>query len=319
MTWLLIDSLYAAFADSLPPRAREVARNLPYLLKLAPEPGIRFGQVFSHEVTLGAPFLVADAFPQAPEQLVRAAGMAHLLSVVEAFGTDRVADAQVESSAELSEVFGFLREARDAALERTLTGASREGALADARTRQAIAEERGVVAALRPVTLDAYERMSLGKQAVGFPASVALARALGQSERRVAQLERLLAGVWLGLQFEDDVIDWEDDWSNGGAWAACIARGMREANAAPDDKPTEPDLIRRAVLSTGALRAMLELARRRYRVAWRHAQALGARRLATWARERTDKVSALIPLEAKYAGYTVRARKLAPWAVEVLA
>ncbi len=319
MIQLTIDALYAAFADSLTARARSTALDLPYLLKLAPAPGIRFSEVFSQEVTLGAPLLIAEAFPGAPEELIRNASMAHALSVVEAFGSDRVADEQVAESPELLEVFEQLRQARDAALERTLPGAAREGVRADGETRRAIVHERAVLRALRPVTLDEYERLSLGKQAVGFPASVAMVRALGKNERVVSQVERTLTGVWLGLQFEDDVIDWEDDWAIGGAWAACVARGIREAPATHDERPTTPDLVRRAVLATGALRSMLVRSRRRYRMAWRHARALGANRLARWAHQRAEKLNTLIPLEAKHAGYVVRARKLGPWAVEVLA
>ena len=67
------------------------------------------------------------------------------------------------------------------------------------------------------------------------------------------------------------------------------------------------------------LRFLLQRARHKYRTAWRHARALGAQRLAQWASQCDMRLRTLIPLETKHAGYAIRARKLGPWAVEVLA
>jgi hypothetical protein len=312
-----IDALYAAVVDSLPASLRRTARELPYLLKLAPSPELRFSEVFSHDVTLGAPLLVGEGFPQISPAIARGALLAHLLAVIEAFGTDRLADAQVEATREVSEVLEHLRQTRNRELDRLWPGASREAVAADARTRAAIARERALLARVSVVDFETYAEISLSKQAVGFPASLALARAAGADAQQLRHIERALTGVWLGLQFEDDVADWEKDWTEGGAWAVCLALGLRSV-APRDNQATRPDLVRKAVLGTGALRRMLEHARRRYRTTWRHARAIGAHRLAAWANERDKRLQSLIPLEAKHAGYAVRIGNLAPWAAEVL-
>ena len=317
MNSLQVDALYHAFVDSLPVDLRPIGADLPYVLRLAPLPGLRFSEVFSHEVTLSAPAMVAEAFPQVTREAVRFACMAHALAVIEAFGTDRVADQQIEGTSELTAVLEHLRRARDLALERVFPGASSEAAAADVRSRDAIRTERELLRQISSVDFGRYDQISLHKQAVGFPASLALGRAVGATAQQLAHVERALAGTWLGIQFEDDVIDWEDDWRAGGAWAACIARSLRSKSRG-DERPTEPDLVRRAVLGSNVLLELLERSRRRYRSAWRHAAALGARRLARWAVEREGKLKALIPLEAQFAGYAVRMRRLKPWAAEVL-
>src|SRR5687768_11697114 len=117
-----IDALYQGFVDSLPSNLRRFGADLPFRLGLAPSASIPFTQVFAHDVTLGAPLLVAEAFPGAAPETVRCAVMAHALSVIEAFGSDRVADGQVESAPELVAVLEHLRRARNAALERVHSG-----------------------------------------------------------------------------------------------------------------------------------------------------------------------------------------------------
>src|SRR5262245_16189658 len=108
MNAIQIDAIYEAFIASLPVRLRTTAADLPFLLRLAPVRGIRFSEVFSHEVTLGAPFLVAEAFTGVDSELVRCSVMAHALAVIEAFGTDRMADDQVERSEQLLAVMACL-------------------------------------------------------------------------------------------------------------------------------------------------------------------------------------------------------------------
>lgn len=310
-----IDALYQVFVDSLPSSLRAFAAALPFKLGLAPSPTIPLSEVFAHEVTLAAPLLVAEAFPAADAESVRYAVSAHALSVIEAFGTDRLGDGQVDAEPELLAVLEHLRLARNAALDRVHPGASAEALSADQCSRAAIFEERTLLRAAARVDLSAYEELSLRKQAVGFPSSLALMRASGGSEMRARQVQRLLTGVWLGLQFEDDVVDWEDDWKNGGAWAVCLARGA----VRNQERPTELDMVRRLVLGTGVLSSVLTLARRRYRLALHHAQSIGAFKLAAWARGRERRLAQIIPLEQRFAGYSLRARRLAPWAVEVLA
>jgi hypothetical protein len=156
---------------------------------------------------------------------------------------------------------------------------------------------------------------------VGFPAALALAHASHAPSAHVEVIRRSLAGVWLGLQFEDDVGDWEDDWRRGGgAWAVSLARRRLEAvkDQTAEERPTEPDLVRRRVHRMRVLHTMLQRSRHQYRVAWRYARAAGAATLASWAEQRQRRLDDLLPLESKHAGYFVRARKLAPWASEVL-
>jgi hypothetical protein len=310
-----IDDLYDGFVGTLPRELRPLARGLPHALKLAPVRTARWSDVFSHAVTLGAPWMVAEAFPSAEPGTVRTATLAHALSVIEAFGSDRVADGQVRETAELARVLAHLREARDGALSR-LGFDPGEAALADERTRLAIASERVLLARAVPVDFAEYERISLGKQALGFPGTLALAHASNASPETLVRVATMLEGVWLGLQFEDDVIDWEDDLRASGAWAVCLARKLRSDVASQD--LSHVDTARRVVLESGALCGMLERSRRGYRSAWRHALILGAWRLGAWAKVQETRLESLIRLESKHAGYSVRVRKLSTWAVEVL-
>jgi hypothetical protein len=146
---------------------------------------------------------------------------------------------------------------------------------------------------------------------------LALAHASKAGPQVLVDIATMLEGVWLGLQFEDDVIDWEDDFRASGAWAVCLARKLRSDVASTDF--SQPDSARRAVLESGALCGMLERSRRRYRSAWHHARLLGAWRLGAWAKAQEKRLESLIRLESKHAGYSVRVRKLSGWAVEVLA
>jgi hypothetical protein len=317
----LIDELYGGFTSSLPSDLQPLARALPHVLGLAPTPGAHWSEVFSHPVTLAAPSLVAEALPRAGPELVRRAVLAHALSVIEAFGHDRVADGQVRRSPELHALLEHLRTARDSVLERIQPGAARLARAADQETRDAIADEHELLSRVGAATFGDYHRLSLAKQAVGFPASVALATASGATESQLEEIKRTLRGVWLGLQFEDDAVDWEDDWRRGhGAWAVSLARRKLEAvrEQRPDDPPTQPDMIRRRVFGMRILYSLLRLSRHQYHSAWRYSRILGASRLGQWAEERKARTDELLPLEDKHAGYVVRSRKLAAWAAEVL-
>ncbi len=317
----MIDALYAGYANALPPALRGIARDLPHLLGLAPVSGKAWSDVFNHAVTLEAPSLVAEAFPMARPEHVRLAVLAHALSVIEAFGTDRVADRQISPTPELLLLLAELRSGRDRLLAELCPDTVALAEAADRETSEAILEEHALLSRIAAVTFGDYRRISLAKQAVGFPATLALARASGASPIQVEQVHRLLAGVWLGLQFEDDAGDWEDDWRRGGgAWAVSLARRRLEAvkQDPKNERPTEPDIVRRRVLGMRVLYLMLRDARHQYRTAWRHARALGADTLARWAEQRQVRLDALLPLEDRHAGYVVRAIKLGSWAAEVL-
>ena len=91
----LVDDLYEEFASGLGGDLAAHARDLPRALRLAPIADAPWSRVFAHEITLAAPALFADAFPGLALLTVRAAVRAHMLSVIDAFGTDRVEDGQV--------------------------------------------------------------------------------------------------------------------------------------------------------------------------------------------------------------------------------
>jgi hypothetical protein len=317
----MVDELYGGFVETLPPDLRGLAGSLSYVLGLAPVQGLRWSEVFGQEVTLSAPALVAETFPRLGAELVRRAVLAHALSVIEAFGVDRVADRQVQPTPELLTLLEHVRSARDSMLEKVWPGAAADARAADLEARAGIREEHSLLSQVEAATFSDYRRISLAKQAVGFPSTVALARAAGATDSQIEEIRRALRGVWLGLQFEDDAVDWEDDWQRGqGAWAVSLARRRLEAvkELESDERPTEPDLIRRRVFSMRVLYLMLRESRQQYRAAWRYARILNASRLAGWAERRKTRVEEMLPFEEHHAGYVVRARKLAAWAAEVL-
>jgi hypothetical protein len=311
-----IDALYAAVTETLPADLQAVARELAYQLKLAPGPSVTWSEVFNHDVTLQAPAFFAEAMPKADPAQIRNAVLAHMLAVIEAFGSDRIQDGQIKDSARLQDLFAYLRLARDRAILR-LTEDIDPYAGADRETRDAILAERSMLNRAEVSTFQQYEALSLGKQSVGFPATLALGRAAGLNSSELAMVERTLACIWLGLQFEDDVLDWEEDWRRGGAWAVCLARGARIHSRA-NERPTVPNALQRFVLESRVLPRMLGLARRKYRAVRRRALVLGARKLASWAEQREQHAASLARMETKHAGYVLRMQRLAPWASAVL-
>jgi hypothetical protein len=325
---LSIDESYLEFIATLPISLQKLGNDLPYTLGLAPREGLGWEDVFNHRVTLAAPELVSEGFrarssPEGVAERLRDAVLGHSLSVIEAFASDRVLDGQIVSTSELVTLLEEMRVARDRLLERVFPGTTLACRAADDTTLQAIREERALLSRLAAVSFQDYERVSFGKQAVGFPASIALLRWLGASARNVKQAELALRGIWLGLQFEDDVVDWEDDFRRGGgAWPVSLARRRLaqpgRPSREPHHRPTEPNMVRRRVLDSGVLYSMLTAARRQYRAAYRHARGLGATTLADWAQGRMRRLDELLPLEERHAGFAVRSRQLAPFAAEIL-
>jgi hypothetical protein len=316
----LVDELYEAFAAGIGEPLGERARDLPRALRLAGREHCPWSEVFSHEVTLGAPALFAETM-DLPPQVVRDGVLAHALAVIDAFGTDRIEDEQVLASPELVEVLGRARRERDRAITRVLGGPPSpecDYAAADERSARAIRTERTFLLSERPVQLDAYEQESLGKQAPGMVASLALAHAAGWDDLKRRVLTRTLESVWIGLQMYDDVVDWEDDLARGGSWAVCLMKGARRAFVSHEPS-TEGARLRAQVLASGMLLAMLSRAVHHMDEARRGADSLGAHRLAAWAATRQERFETLCAAEARSAGYTVRAHALSAWAGEVLA
>ena len=312
-----IDALYEGFCAALPPEVRTPARSLAFALKLAPDPSIPWSAVFKNRVTLRAPALLFEHTPGVEKSAAERAGLAHMLAVIEAFGTDRIADEQVTATPELLQVLGFARSARDDAMS-WLGGAeaARMAREADQRTRDAITEERTLLGRGEALDFETYERVSAGKQSVGVPPSVALAQVAGFDPPKVDAVKSTLMGVWLGLQFQDDVVDWEDDVALGGAWAVVLARqSTRSASA----HTTNLEELEEQVHSSGVLTKMLALSAARFHSALIGAESLGATELAAWLRARSAEAAELCEHERKSPGYVRRMKQLAPWAAEVLA
>jgi hypothetical protein len=316
----LVDELFEAFAQGLGEPMAERARDLPRALRLAPEPDVPWSRVFGHEVTLGAPALFAEAM-SASRGLVRDAVLAHSLAIIDAFGNDRIEDEQVPPGPELMALLGRMRRERDRALVRMFRGApppELDFAAADSLSLNAMRRERATLRSARAVDMAIYERAALDKQGLGFVASTALARLAGWNERRCRAVRATLESVALGLQIYDDVVDWEDDLTRGGAWAMCVMKGLPSQRRS-GDRSTEGADVRLQVLKSGVLHRMLERAVFHMRAARRRANILGASRLAAWAAAREDRFRAFVRAEASSAGYTVRAHALSAWAGEVLA
>jgi hypothetical protein len=311
-----VDALYEGFCRTLPVPEGQVARALAKRLGLAPIAGVSWNDVFSHAVTLKAPALVAEALPHGEPELVRLAVLGHMLAVLEAFGTDRIEDRQVAADVTLNRLLSAMRRARDAALAGLIgkESAASAGAQADQESRQAIVRERELLTSGEPVSFETYRAVSLGKQSVGFPASLALAARAGWDASKRRLLGETLAGVWLGLQFEDDVLDWEKDWSVGGAWAVTLAHDLRRG----EKRDTRPDLLKRYVLGSGVLERMLKASRDQFETAATGALELGCQTLGQWALQRQARLEKLIVHESQSAGYTNRLSQLGPWAAEVL-
>lgn len=318
----MIDELYAGFCESLPERLCEGARSLACSLKLAPR-GAPWSEVFTHELTLAAPTLVAEAMPEVGRGRVRDATLAHLLGVIDAFGTDRIEDRQIFADDLLLAVLLEVRRARDRALAAVLGATPLPPAVhldaSEEATAGAIARERNLLLEGVGLTLQQYEEVSAAKQGPGLIASLALATAAGWSARRVATLGRALRAAFMGLQAHDDVVDWEDDWKRGGAWALSLARGLDDFRAPIPAAPSGLGRARSLVFETGTLATLLQRSAWFFHVAARLFEVLGARRLAGWAEMRARVVTDLAHNEAKHAGFAVRAHQLAPWARECLA
>jgi hypothetical protein len=319
-----VDELYAGFAAALgEPTLAEGARGLAVTLGLAPSREVPWSDVFSHEVTLAAPALLAEAMPFVPRAVVDDATLAHTLAVIEAFGTDRLEDRQVARTPALDAVLARIREARDAALARVLGAGIAGGGAGDAqlsyadagrRTLAAIRDEQAMLRGGEAVAWARYLDVAWGKQRIGLPASLALAAVAGWDARRRRAVARLLDAVGVGLQLSDDVVDWEEDLARGGAWAALLAAYGPPGGGGPRERQTIPVSIQRLVHVSGVLPHLLARSARQFRVARRLASVLGAARLASWARAQETKMAELGEREQRSPGYANRARALSSWA-----
>ncbi|EYF04807.1 hypothetical protein [Chondromyces apiculatus] len=329
-----VDELYKAFCQTLPGMLHAEAQGLACTLGLAPSRDIPWSAVFSHGITLAAPAMLAETMPQVRGTMIQDALLAHMLAIIDAFGSDRVADGQVRQTWQLETLLAHVRRARDAAMRRLgpdIIGADRiDFSDVDEDVARLITQERGLLGSGVPVRFDLYLTISRGKQRPGIPASLALATAAGWNARWRHALFRMLESIWISLQLYDDVMDWEDDWARGGAWAVALARGVQEpreparsgtqpvTRLAPDDASSLAS-ARSLVLSSGVLVRLLERARRELSAARRRAEVIGAQRIAAWAQGREAHLRELSRCEEQSPGYVHRARALSAWARTVLA
>lgn len=306
----LVDDLYEAFADRIGPTLSASARDLPRVLRLAPS-ARSWSRVFAHEITLGAPALFAESMTGVPSALTRDAVLAHLLAVIDSYGTARIEDERIDASPHVFAVLSQARRERDRAMMRLFSRtplADTDFRAADAITIRAVRRERSMLRSTYAVDLGLYEQTLLDKRCSGILASVALGRIAGIGARRCRAVRATLESISLGLQIYDDVVDWEADLQRGGAWAMCLMRGTTPCSG---KHATRGASVRNEVLGTGVLELMLSRARTHMRAARRRAWALGARRIASWAAAQEARLASLVAAEADSAGYAVRAHAAA--------
>lgn len=317
----LIDHLYEAFRTTLPDHLRYEASCLAHTLGLAPSPKIPWSAVFGHPITLTAPLMVAEAMKGIPPRHVRDAVLAHMLAVIEAFGSDRVEDRQITPTARLVELLAEMRDARDEALERVAPGVSDphlDFSAAWKSARGAAALESAIFANDYAVDIEGYVQLSADKQRFAYPASIALAYAAGWTEDMREALRQMIMAIALGLQIHDDVMDWNDDHARGGAWAVALAHWTHNHVSASERETMRPG-VQSLVLQTGVLVQMLASARQQFRIAEQCATALDLPQIAGWCEERAGKMEDLARGEAAYPGYAARSRVLSSWIREVIA
>jgi hypothetical protein len=312
-----VDAIWAAFCGTLPLDLQHEARVLARAVGLVPVGDIPWSGVFKNEVTLAAPALFASAMPLANSQMVMTATTAHMLAIIDAFAVDRMLDRQATGGPQMQRLLEHVRAGRDRAIcelsgDRTSPYHESEYDAVCAINTERLLLRNGV-----PLSFSDYSRLSLAKQAVAFPASLALAQAAGWNGRRQRAVQHVLRGIVLGLQFHDDVVDWEEDWRNGGAWAVSLARGLVGPQPVLSEAGEDLPALRRQVHASGVLATMMNLSRLRYREAQRLATSLGAEALAAWAREQETGAAELTERESGSAGYAVRAHQLSCWAMEV--
>jgi hypothetical protein len=309
-----IDALYQEFVETLPVEDRAMARQLAYVLGLAPVVDLPWSRVFADGPVLHLPWFFADAMPDvAPATLVNAVH-AHLLGVIAAFAADRIQDGQLRRPpAKLLRVVNALRIRRDNVLERlgdAPADAQHDFALGECDTAVAVIEENRLLGRGGAVDFATYERIALDKNAMAFPASLRLAHAAGWSEEQLGLVRQAVSGIILTLQMQDDAADWDEDLQRGTSWAACLATGTPERFASEN-----VDQTRCRVLTSGVLARLLARSRAHAETVRSAAEMLGASSLAQWAGELVAILTALVAREGERPGYAAlwyaqRARSL---------
>ena len=221
-----VDGCWEEFVASLPTVVQEDARALPLVLRLTPRP-LPWSRIFHQEVTLALPLTLSEALPHATPLQVETAVRAHMFGIIAAFGADRLDDGQVEPTPRLLQLLDDVRFVRDSAIDAFGTATptpTYDFRAADVATAQANRLEQDFLARNASADFGTYERLSVGKQWLVFPAAMTFARACGFDDVQLQHLETMCLAMAMGLQLRDDATDWEDDHAEGRAWAVRLLR-----------------------------------------------------------------------------------------------
>lgn len=295
-----IDRTYARFVNRLPEHLATIAGDLPHRLGLTPNAGTPWSRVFNNPAVLGFPMLLL-AGGRVSAEARELAGAAHLFAIIGAFGMDRIDDGQIVVGMGERAIIDRVRRARDEALAPLLAkapGVDFDYAKGERLTAESVQEERAAAAGRDRATMDRYLAISWEKQGLAFPASLAAAAAAGFSPEEQRQVEAVVAGAALGLQYRDDVVDWEDDFAQGFAWAPALLAQQPEG-------PATIESLQERLHAEGVLVRMLEMSSAAFASAAEAASALGAEALATWARGQAEITAGLAEREAERPGFAV--------------
>jgi hypothetical protein len=296
-----IDHTYARFVNRLPEHLATVAADLPHRLGLTPNAGTPWSRVFNNPAVLGFPMLLLAGAGRVPPETRDLAGAAHLFAIIGAFGMDRIDDGQIVVGLGERAIIDRVRRARDKALAPLLAQAPAvtfDYAEGERLTAESVQEERAAAAGREPVTMARYLAVAWKKQGLAFPACLAAAAAAGLPPEEQQQVEAAVAGAALGLQYRDDVVDWEDDLAQGFAWAPALL-------AQPPSGPATSAELQERLHAEGVLVRLLEMSSAAFGAAAEAASALGAEALATWARAQAELTAGLAAREATTPGFAV--------------
>lgn len=296
-----IDRTYAHFVNRLPEHLATIAADLPHRLGLTPHAGTPWSRIFNNPAVLGFPMLLLAGAGRVAPETRNLAGAAHLFAIIGAFGMDRIDDGQIVVGMGERAIIDRVRKARDEALAPLLAEAHAvtfDYAEGERLTAESVQEERAAAASRDPITMDRYLSVSWKKQGLAFPSCLAAAAAAGFSPEERQQVEAVVAGAALGLQYRDDVVDWEDDLAQGFAWAPALV-------AQPPAGPATVAELQERLHAEGVLVRLLEMSSAAFGAAAEAASSLGAEALATWARGQAEITAGLAEREAETPGFAV--------------
>ncbi len=246
---------------------------------------------------LGFPLLLLGETDRAMSQeSIRAAGLAHLLAVIGSMGVERLDDGQVPLTSVTAELIGRVQRARNVALNQLAQGPSPvTWHWAQRQVWSSVIGARAVFRGNESATLDAYRAISLMKQGLAFPASLAAAKAEGWSESDQQCARQLIAGAYLGLQYRADVVTWREDHALGQCWPVALL-----------ESDTVEIPVEGRLAASGILVQLLNMSRDAFERAHLAAAQLGAIHLSQWTAQQASTTDGLARLEAHEPGAAVR-------------